>query len=133
MEHRHAEFMGQVMMLAQERDTLLAKNKSFEEQHRRMMSTLDREYAESKERSAAERRVLKKENEDILRQLSIAQLEFRKGLQEAEKKAQNEKARADEAVLAQKKAEEQRNGLVMQLARLRCVLIDYPILNNLCM
>ncbi len=98
---------------------LLVKIRSFEEQHKLMLSTLDREYADSRERALTEKNTLKKENEDILRQLGISQLKFKKGLEEAQKAVDEEKERTEQATLAQKKAEEQRNALVKQLAKLR--------------
>lgn len=114
-----AEDAEQLLAVTHQRDNLLAKIKSFEEQHKRMLGTLDREYANSKDRGDEERIHLRKERDAILRQLHKAEQKNRMGSKDLRKEVDVEKAKAEEAVQGRKNAEEQRNKLVRQLARLR--------------
>ncbi|KAJ1484368.1 hypothetical protein T484DRAFT_1894444, partial [Baffinella frigidus] len=108
--------------LAGENEQLRRQVASFERQHRTMMGTLDREYHDALGQRDKDRDVLRREMADILRQLHTSELACRAKVAEAGVVAEAEKARAAAAVGKQALADQQRNALVAQVAKLRAEL-----------
>ena len=69
--------------LERENEALRAKVASFEQQHRFMMSALDREYHLKVKEQERQRAVLRTELDDVLKQLKFQQFECEDKLKEA--------------------------------------------------
>ena len=107
------------MMLEQENEALKRKLVSFEQQHRFMMSALDREYHLKVKEQERQRTVLGTELDDVLKQLKFGQFECKDKMQAAEASVRQERSKTAAAEKLQKQAAQQRNQLVTQVAALR--------------
>ena len=105
--------------LERENEALRAKVASFEQQHRFMMSALDREYHLKVKEQERQRAVLRTELDDVLKQLKFQQFECEDKLKEAAARVADEQRKAAAAEKLQKQAQQQRNQLVAQVAALR--------------
>jgi len=108
-----------VDMLRMENDALKKKISSFEQQHRFMMSALDREYHLKVKEQERQRAVLNEELEDVLKQLKYGQLECKDKIEAAETQVAEERRKTAAAEKQRAQAQQQRNQLVTQVAALR--------------
>ena len=113
---------GHSEMLELENGALKRKLTSFEQQHRFMMSALDREYHLKVKEQERQRTVLRAELDDVLKQLKFSQFECKDKLTAAEARVEEERRKTAEAERLKKQAQHQRNQLVAQVAALRAQL-----------
>ena len=116
--HEHAL----VDLLKQENDALKRKIASFEQQHRFMMSALDREYHLKVKEQERQRTVLAAELEEVLKQLKFGQFDCKDKVEAAEARVEEERRKTAAAEKLQKQAQQQRNQLVTQVAAMRAEL-----------
>ena len=106
-------------LLEEENSALKRTLASFEQQHRFMMSALDREFHLKIKEQEQQRAVLRSELDQVLKQLKFTQFEGKDKLAEANIAVEEERRKAACAQAQHEKAKKQRNQLVKQVSALR--------------